>query len=558
MGGAKDARRGAAVGSGGLELTAPASLRKVIDTSVRGIFIVDGGGTVRYANPAAGEIFAKDPASMVGGPLELAPGGDDVVEIDVVRADGSARRVEMRVIEIEWNGRPAKLVTLQDMTERHASASELRDLNARLSEANARLARLVHSDPLTELLNRRGLAQALAREVRWMRRRGDGLLVLLLDLDDFKRVNDTYGHAVGDVVLRETALRLRSVLRRTDTAARIGGDEFLVLLPDTRLAEGHRVAEKIRLALERHPIHVQGRPLHVTASMGLIEVSADSPTIDELLARTHEVLYASKRAGKNRVTVQRLDARVESAAPEDLEDAVRRLTSGGALRSLAQPILRLADERVVGFEFLTRSTIPVFERPDDFFRLCGDAKSLTRVDRLCFAACARASEAVPEGLWRHLNLFPSTLIEVPPEQLLAELPAGDLRRYCVEISEQQIVGDPSYLLPAVEAFRRRGLRVALDDVGFGQSSMESLILLEPDLVKIDRRSIHGIARESSRARALRRLLRVLDSAETEIVAEGIEEREELEALRELGVRYGQGFAWGEPRELEEWARPRRA
>jgi len=147
----------------------------------------------------------------------------------------------------------------------------------------------------------------------------------------------------------------------------------------------------------------------------------------------------------------------------------------------------------------------------------------------------------------HLNLFPSTMIDVPVKSLLEEFPEDRKKgMYCIEISEQQIIGDPSYLAKPVEELKKAGLLVAIDDVGFGRTCLENLILLEPNIIKIDKRCVKGVARDKSRAHALQRILKVAEVLGTDVVAEGIESEEDLDVLRNLGVRYGQGFLLDRP------------
>jgi EAL domain-containing protein (putative c-di-GMP-specific phosphodiesterase class I) len=228
---------------------------------------------------------------------------------------------------------------------------------------------------------------------------------------------------------------------------------------------------------------------------------------------------------------------------------IAELRLGKRLRVVKQPILALGDERVVGYELLSRLDLPHLELPEDFFRISMEASILTLVDHECLRRCVAASASLPPGTARHVNLFPSTLVDVPAEHLLAALGAGGVPpgTTCVEVSEQQIVGEPSYLVGPVAALRQAGVRFAIDDLGFGSSSIESLVLLEPDVVKIDRRFVRGIAKRRRQAGALERLLRVATSLGASVVAEGIETREDLKRLRELGVGYGQGFLWGPPR-----------
>jgi diguanylate cyclase len=442
--------------------------------------------------------------------------------------------------------RAAFLRTLRHAVERHQYRRALEHVTGELREANTMLERLALLDPLTGLLNRRGLQQVLSREVHQIRRDGAELLVLLVDIDDFKRINDALGYAVGDVVLKEIARKLQVSLRATDEVARIGGDEFMILFPQTRRAEGMRVAEKVRLALSGTPLSLPSGPLRVTASLGLLAVSNATPSIDELLSQAHVILTRSKRSGKNRVSYG-WSATPHGEDRHPLTTVLNGLRGGESLRAVMHPIYNLEDEREVGFEFLSRLLPGSFEMPDDFFRLSLEANILTLVDHRCFKNCVAAASMLPAGIRRHVNLFPSTIIDIPVQHLVEALPRNGARKdFCIEISEQQIIGDPSYLVGIVDAFKREGVLVAIDDVGYGRSCLESVVLLEPDLVKIDKVCVNGIGRDESRARSLKRLIKVANSLGAEIVAEGIESRDDLDVLRDLGVKSGQGFLWGVP------------
>lgn len=426
--------------------------------------------------------------------------------------------------------------SIRHAIERSRILGELQGLNVRME-------RLALVDPLTELLNRRGLERALAHETERARRSGTEIVVLLVDLDDFKGVNDALGHAVGDVVLKEVAQALRKCLRPTDPVARIGGDEFMVLLPDTRLAEGIKTAERVRLAASSSLLEVTSNVVKVTASVGAAVVPRDDPTIDELLSQTHLALRRCKRSGKNRVCT--LEAGGSDGDPiGELLDAMK---GEDGFTVVSQPVLKLGDGSVVGREFLSRGPHGPLHMPVDFFRFSYENNILTMIDRRCLRKCLAAAAAAPDAGRSHINLFPSTLLDIPIPQLIEMFPSnGNAGRYCVEISEQQIIGDPSYLVEPVVALRERGVRIAIDDVGFGRSCLESLILLLPDVIKIDRRCVHGVGSDPAQARLLQRLLRVAEALKAEVVAEGIETQEDLEMLRRLGVPYGQGFLWGQP------------
>ena len=156
---------------------------------------------------------------------------------------------------------------------------------------------------------------------------------------------------------------------------------------------------------------------------------------------------------------------------------------------------------------------------------------------------------VPPGIGTIRRII-STLINVPVQHLLDSLPPDSRKgSYCIEISEQQIIGDPSYLIPAVQALKKANVLVAIDDVGFGRSCLESLILFEPDIVKIDKKCVMGFSNDILRQGSFKRILKVADSLGTEVIAEGIESKDDLVLLKELGVKYGQGFLWGKPTEI---------
>lgn len=213
------------------------------------------------------------------------------------------------------------------------------------------------------------------------------------------------------------------------------------------------------------------------------------------------------------------------------------------------PILHLADEKVVGYEILSRGPKGAFEMPDDLFRVSVEHNLLTIVDLRCIKTCLAASvdPKFDQTATFHVNLFPSSIMDTPIERLMTLFPGThDPGQYCIEISEQQFIGDPAYLKDHVQAIKDHGIKVAIDDVGFGRSSLESLIILEPDIVKIDRKYVSGISTDPAKARLLKRLVKVVNSLGADLIAEGIECREELELLVEMEVPYGQGWYWGKP------------
>lgn len=517
-----------------------ARFRNVVATSTDGVVVVSREGVVLFANPSAARLIGRPPEELHGEMLgyPFAPRARHEVTV------GGERVIEVHIVESEWDGAQVWLASLFDITYHKRSQADLENASARMQRRNVRLERIASIDPLTELLNRRGLEAELSLEVRRKLRTGSPLAAALIDCDDFKQINEALGHSGGDVVLKELAERLKESLRPSDHIGRIGGDEFLVLLPDTRFAEAFQVAERLRLSVSDHPLSLPSGPIHVTASLGIELVSDEILSIDEVLVRTQMALQHSKRSGKNRVSTQ--DGRATHSAA-DSEDLVRELQGETAFQVLRQPILRLSDESVVGWEMVARGPAGIFEMPRDFFRLALERNILTQVDLNCLRACIRRALELPATSCCHVNVFPSTLLETPLERLV-ELFAqrSAALRFCIEISEQHLIGEPSLLRDHVRGLKEAGIRVAIDDVGFGRSSLETLILLEPDLVKIDPEFVHGTSRDAGKARSLRRMVGVVEALGSELVAEGVESGEDLKILLELDVPYGQGSLWGLP------------
>lgn len=423
-------------------------------------------------------------------------------------------------------------------------------ISRELASVTARLDWLVHMDSLTGLLNRKGMERAILDELARCRTVDENLLILLVDLDDFSRVNATLGHGVGDLVLVGAARRIAESVRENDKVGRCGTDRFMILLPETTEAEGEVIAEKIRLAISRDVITAGEHRLTTTASLGLTAISPTSVSFDEVLAKAHFVLQRSKTQGKNRV------ARAASVADVDLirpvlegPEMIAALLRGHVLQVSSQPIVNMSDGRIVSREMLSRGPDGPLHRPDNLFRFCQENDILPAVDLRCLKMCARAARAMGPGTCYHVNIMPTTLLQTATSELIRVLldgaDGGD-GHCCLEISEQQLLGDPAVLVPRVRALQAAGIKVAIDDVGFGNSCLEGLIMLHPQVMKVDKRLVRGLAVDPEMRRTLERLLKVADVLGAEVVAEGIENTEDYHILLDMGVRLGQGFLFGRP------------
>jgi diguanylate cyclase (GGDEF)-like protein len=416
-----------------------------------------------------------------------------------------------------------------------------------LMRANDRLAKLAGTDPLTQVLNRRGIEMVVGREVARMGRTGDQLMAVLIDCDDFKSINDSFGHGVGDAALTALARSVQRTVRTGDEVGRVGGDEFLVLLPSTTTAEGLVVAEKIRGAIKATvlPLGTEGG-VRLSASLGVSAVGRDVVSVEEVMSCLKDALSRSKRSGKDMVSGDGAFAR-----PGGGHGSEGPRIDAGAIRLglVFQEIRSLADDGTIGYEALIRGPPGDFAMPTELFRAAFEENVLTSVD---LRALRRSIAAFPRGAGigrYHVNLFPSTLLNTPIDRVVSILDRSGTTedRLCVELSEQQFLGDPTCLRPHTRTLQEAGYLIAIDDVGFGRSSVEALMVLDPDVVKVDRRCIEKIAVSPGDRRQLERLLAMLRAVGAAVVVEGVETDQQLRVLLDLGVEYAQGFLFGEPR-----------
>lgn len=514
--------------------------RQQLSVNPDGVLVLDRAGNVRFTNAAAERLLGNVPRRVEELPEEIRVSLHGAADVTL----RSGRIVETRSVETFWNHQPACLITLHDCTDRHRAQEALSHLTEELGRANERLEHLVDTDHLTEVLNRRGMEDALGKEVARVRRTSGELVAVLIDYDNFKRVNDSYGHAVGDAALRALTDAVRGALRFGDYIGRVGGDEFLVLLPDTDVRVGVRVAEKLRQVIKTTTLPVADGGLTLSASLAVAKVGGHVVSLEEVLAATNPALKRSKRAGKDRVRPAGEGA-IEDLKVGDTDDFNVETIP---LETFLQAIHEIGSGKVVGFEALTHGPPGGLARPAELFRAAFERNVLTAIDLRALAVSLSALRQERAEGWLHLNLFPSTILNTPPDRIVRMLSeVGSVDRVCIELSEQQFLGDPSYLLEPLTVLREGGIRVALDDVGYGRSSIEALLVLEPDVVKVDQSCVRAIDSHPRERRQLERLHSMIGISGATPIVEGVETEEELRVLKEMGVQYCQGYLWGEPR-----------
>jgi diguanylate cyclase (GGDEF)-like protein len=424
-------------------------------------------------------------------------------------------------------------------------------------EAERQLAHQALHDSLTGLANRvlfmDRLDQALARLLRL----ASPIALLFVDLDHFKIVNDSLGHAAGDEVLVQAADRLRRTLRPADTIARFGGDEFVILCEDAAgRAEAEEIAGRISVALAR-PFKISGQEVVLTASTGIVIANDTHTDAGALLRDADTAMYRAKERGRANSQVFDNSMRMRAIQRLELETALRHAIDTDQLRVLYQPQVRLHDGAVVSCEALVRWAHP--ERglvdPGDFIPIAEESGLITPLGNWVMRRVVADMSRSEIGLPVSVNVSPRQLADadfVESVRSIIEEGGIDPSELCLEVTESALFAEPDTALLRLSALRALGVRLAIDDFGIGFSSLWHLRQVpEVDLLKIDRAFISEIGQNRKDSAIVGAVIVMAGSLGMEIVAEGIETEEQADELRAMGADFGQGWYFGRPRELHD-------
>lgn len=505
--------------------------------------------------PAAGDIAAAT-AKVRAATVKLVAGVYLVTMTAITFMATAASQLPpaLVVVTVATGGAIATLVALRLM---RSCLHRLDRLDALALEVTDRFDRVrldSIQDPLTGLGNHRAFQEELDRAAGMARRHRQSTSLLLIDVDDLKRINDTEGHAAGDEVLRAVARVIAINSRRNDRAFRIGGDEFAILSSassvEDALALGRRV---LAAALDQDPGRGQ-RSISLTIGISAIP----TPSADRQLLFRHAdaALYWGKRHGRTDVRVYdpKLQGMADDERPsEELASAVDHVVAQGLLKPVYQPVFALNDGTCVGFEGLVRPTDGASFRSASALFVA--AESVSRTVELDLAAvrqlAAGATGLGPEQ-YLALNLSPRTLEAAafnPHEVLAAVAGAGiEPRRLVIELTEREAVEDMERLNHNLAIFRRTGVRIAADDVGAGNAGLHLLSLVQFDVIKIDLSLVQSGAVFAQSHAVLRALLEIAERRGATTIAEGIETPNQLGIVRDLGIPVGQGYLLGMPSE----------
>jgi diguanylate cyclase (GGDEF)-like protein/PAS domain S-box-containing protein len=529
--------------------------------------IVDSSGKITYESPAVERVLGYMPSARVGRAMwdDIAasdqprarqllndvlrtPGGQATTELRMDHANGTPRDLEFVLKNLVDD--PAVggvVVNYRDVTERRKLEDDLRHQ--------------AFHDSLTNLPNRALFMDRLQHAIQRQRGFGHPLAVLFVDLDDFKTVNDSLGHGDGDRLLVSVAERLRGVLRGGDTVARMGGDEFAVLVEDATDTDAPLEVAGRLLACLQAPFEHDGKELYIRASVGVASWDSVNETAEDLIRNADMSMYTAKANGKNRVEVfepgMHQAALARLALRGDLERAVER----HEFFLLYQPIVRLADGLVTGVEALLRWQHPSrgVVAPLDFIPVAEETGLIVPLGMWVLEAATRQLadwDRSKETRALRMNINVSVRQLHRPEfvdEVRATLAAAGVTpsRVTLEFTESVIMRDTENTLATLDALKAVGVRLSIDDFGTGYSSLSYLRRFPIDELKIDRSFVATMAQERGQLAVVRSVVRLGETLGLDTVAEGVEDDLQLASLRTLRSVFGQGFLFSSPVAAEE-------
>jgi diguanylate cyclase (GGDEF)-like protein/PAS domain S-box-containing protein len=524
------------------------------------VTVLDVDSTISFVSPSAKSVLGVAAEDLLGTrvielidpddvPLlnqqmaGLRAGEDETVLLRMRHGDGRTLVIEGMLTNLLANPMIGGFVlTVRDVTERQALQS--------------RLTYQAFHDALTGLANRQLFADRLAHAL--LRRPGDArpLVVLVCDLDDFKDVNDSLGHGIGDQVLEVVGQRIRTTIRAADTAARLGGDEFAILMEAIGTEEAEGLAERL-VAVVAEPMMIDGRRLTVTACVGMAQAVPGENTTEETLRNADVALHSAKDRGKSVVAAYDSGLHAEALDRLELRADLQRALRDGELVLHYQPTVEVDSGKITGFEALVRWQHPTrgLLSPAFFVAMAEETGMIVQLGTwVLFEACRTA--ALLQSDWRH----PTMAVNISVQQLMrtdfvaqvtqALAEAGlAADRLTLEITESVVLQDLDDVIPRLSALRERGTRVAIDDFGTGYSSLAYLTELPVDVLKVDKSFIDRVTLDEQAASLTEAIISMSQAMHLTTVAEGVESAEQAAWLRKVRCPIGQGYYWSRPVDL---------
>jgi diguanylate cyclase (GGDEF)-like protein/PAS domain S-box-containing protein len=548
---------------------------ELIAEAVRSVLEGLGAGTVAYLerSPEGRELLVR---RMEGGapgpcaPVTYAAGGALAQALEEGRAGrgevpfawAAGERAELAPVQGEDGARGALCALLpgaatlgHDEAGFLAAAASVLSAGLKRIESESRLAFLAQFDPLTGLPNRALLADRFAQMIVQARRREAQLGVLFVDLDEFKLVNDSLGHAGGDELLKEAARRLQAGVRAGDTVARIAGDEFAIVLSDLARAEDAALVAQKLIERLSDAVDVGGHEVFVSASIGVALFPADGEDVETLLGAADAAMYRAKQAGRNSFQFFTAEINQRTRARALLGAELRRALERGEFRLIYQPKFGLKSERACGAEALLRWHHPArgIVSPAQFIPILEESGLIVPVGEWALRqACddlraweAAGAEPLPVAVNLSARQFRQADLAARVRAIVAQARVRP-ELLELEITESQLMQDPDHAVRAMRSLVEAGTRIAIDDFGTGYSSLAYLTRFPLYALKIDRSFVAGIVHQGADATIVRTIIEMAHTLGFAVIAEGVEQEAQKHFLRGLGCEQAQGYLFSRP------------
>jgi diguanylate cyclase (GGDEF)-like protein/PAS domain S-box-containing protein len=540
---------------------AEAKLASLVRSASDVIAVVDAEATISYVSPSSTDVLGASPDALLASRFTDLLHPDDINHFVHVLTTTSPDGEQQLSVRVRRGGRDqihaegvirnlladptvgGLVVTIRDVTDR-------RKLEEQLTH------QALH-DSLTGLANRRLFADRLGHALE---RRGDRMepqAVLFIDLDDFKSVNDSLGHGAGDRVLAEIGLRIGGLLRAGDTAARVGGDEFAVLLEGATVAEAQVAADRLIDAISQ-PMDLESVAVQINASIGISQAIPGEVTAEEALRNADLAMYWAKDSGKATTAVYESRLHAEALERLQLRADLQHALRSDQLVLHYQPEINLETGEIHGVEALVRWEHPTrgLLQPFAFVPMAEETGLITALDRWVLAtACRTAAELAddPRAVVMSVNISVAFLGHPDLVPAVAQaLRENNLKpgRLVLEITESALLRDFDEVVPRLAELREMGVLIAIDDFGTGYSSLAYLTHLDVDILKIDKSFVDRVTIDPSDASITSAIISIGRNLALETVGEGVEDIRQADWLRTAGCAIGQGYLWSRPIPLD--------